>query len=77
MTKQLDLQQDEPEGCCISAAKRVFLALALLVLLVAPCGTVTRQTTFTIEGTRYPAKCLHFGQRTLGCDVYRDMPCAP
>lgn len=70
--KQLNLNDDEPEGCVMSAAKRVIIAALLTLLLVAPCNMATRTTSFTIDGTVYPAKCLDNGQRTLGCRVYAE-----
>lgn len=70
MNKQLDVQDDEPEGCLTSAIKRLAIAAALILLLLPPCNLATRSTTFTIDGTPYPAKCLNAGHRTLACEIY-------
>lgn len=69
MTKQLDLQNDEPHRYCTTSAKHLIIAAALLTLLFAPCNLGTRTTTFTINGKQFPAKCLYSGNRTLGCTI--------
>lgn len=72
MSRQLDVSEDEPEGCCLCAGKRVIMAVAVLLMLLAPCNIGSRVTTFEYRGETHPAKCWYRGNSTLGCTIYTD-----
>lgn len=52
--------------------KLLLIAACLLLVILAPCNLTTRTTTFTVDGTPYPAKCLNAGHTTLGCEIYNE-----
>lgn len=72
MSRQLDVSDDVPEGCCLSVGRRLLLVGWLLLVLLAPCNIGSRVTTFEYRGETHPAKCWYQGNNTLGCTIYTD-----